>query len=320
MAGVTRSEFTELMVQDMYDWILQDYTELSPVYQQVYKEVPSSAAYEKFTTAVGLGDMLEKPEGEDLRADVPLEAYTVVCKNRTFGRQTRMTKEMVEDAQKVSNILRTTVGTWGESVVRSKDRWYAKLLYEGAVTAGDGIYNNTIPGVVDDATGVKIYDSQTLFGSAHPDKVGNTYSNTAGSTSLTHTNLKTYYDTYITTNAKDERGNEIENTPNTLLITPDNLFTARVILANTAIPGSVDNDINVLASIVNILVWPRLSGTNLWALCQLGVGNMATNRQGPEIDFYQDETSKDYFATINMRWGGCWTDWRPWLGANFSTT
>ncbi len=44
MAGVTRSDFTEQLKQDMYDWILQDYTELSPVYQQVYKEVPSSAA------------------------------------------------------------------------------------------------------------------------------------------------------------------------------------------------------------------------------------------------------------------------------------
>ncbi len=275
---------------------------------------------EKFTTAVGLGDMLEKPEGEDLRADVPLEAYTVICKNRTFGRQTRMTKEMVEDAQKVANILRTTVGTWGESVVRSKDRWYAKLLYQGAISAGDDIYKNTIPGVIDDASGNKIYDGQTLFSASHEDKVGNTYSNTAGSTSLTHTNLKTYYDTYITTNAKDERGNEIENTPNTLLITPDNLFTAKVILANTAIPGSADNDYNVLSSIVNILVWPRLSGTNLWALCQLGQGNVATNRQGPEIDFYQDETSKDYFATINMRWGGVFTDWRQWLGANFSTS
>ena len=216
--------------------------------------------------------------------------------------------EMVEDAQKVSNILRTTVGQWSESVVRSKDRWYSQFFSKGAISAGHQIFNNTIQGVVTDTSGNLIYDSVSFFNSAHVNKAGTSYSNTAGSTSLTHTNLKTYYTTYTDTNAKDERGNEIENVPDVLVIKPDELFNARVILANTAIPGSADNDLNVLAAIVDLMVWPRISGSNIWILGKRKAGLMGTDRKDVELNFYQEEETLDYFTSINLRWGGCVTD------------
>ena len=65
----------------------------------LFDVVSSDAAYEKFTSAIGLGELLEKPEGEDLQADAPLESYTVICSNKTFGRVTRFSKESVEDAK-----------------------------------------------------------------------------------------------------------------------------------------------------------------------------------------------------------------------------
>jgi hypothetical protein len=302
------------------DWYFRDYPELAPTYQELFDIQSSDAAYEQFTTAVGMGDMLEKPEGEDLRADNPLEAYTIVCKNRTFGRMVRFTYEAIEDAQKGGNLLKTTVGQWAKSVARSKDRWYADLIDRGALTAGHTIFDNTIPGVVTDSSGNKIYDGQTFFASAHPDKVGGTYNNTGGTTSLSHTNLKTYYTTYTSTNAFDERGNEIENEPNVLIVKADELFNARVILANTAIPGSADNDINVLAAIVGLMQWQRLQGTSIWLLGRRKAGLMGLERQDALIDFYQDETNKDYYATIFLRWGGCITDWRPWIASNLDTT
>ncbi len=320
MSGVRRTDFTAAMQRDMYDWMFQNYVEVNPVYAQVFKIVPSTSAFDQFTTAVGLGDLLEKPESEDLKADSPLESYTVVCKNRTFGRMVRFSMESIDDAQKGGNLLKSTVGTWSEALIRTKDRFYSKFFGKGAFTSGHEIFNNTIQGVVTDSSGNYIYDGKAFFASDHPDKVGNTYSNTAGSTSLTHTNLKTYYTTYSSTNAMDERGNEIENVPNVLIVKADEIFNARTILANTLIPGSQDNDMNVLASIVNILMWQRISGSNVWILGKLGSGLLATERMSPTIDFYQDETSKDYFATLVARWGGCVVDWRPWLGGNLSTS
>jgi hypothetical protein len=320
MAGVRRSEFTEAMKQDMYPWYFESYDEVPSAYESLFEIKPSDAAYEKFTSAIGLGDLLEKPEGEDLQADSPMESYTIVCRNRTFGRMVRFTYEAVKDTQKVSDLLRTTVGTWGASTARTKDKWYVTFFNKGAFSAGYSVFNNTITGVIDDSSGNLIYDGKSWFNTAHPDKVGNTYSNYSSSNALSHTNLKTVYTTFTSTNNRDERGQIINLMPDTLLIPPALTFTAKVILANTAIPGSADNDVNVLANIVAPFVWPRLSDTDGWYLGAKKMGLMALNRQDAVMDFYQDETNKDYYATIFLRWGGCVTNWRYWYANNVSSS
>jgi hypothetical protein len=44
MAGVRRSEFTEAMKKDLYDWFYQKYVEIEPTYKQLFNVVPSTAA------------------------------------------------------------------------------------------------------------------------------------------------------------------------------------------------------------------------------------------------------------------------------------
>lgn len=321
MSGVRRSDFTEAMKKEMYPWYFESYDETPTVYESLFDIKPSDAAYEKFTSAIGLGDLLEKPEGEDLLTDTPMESYTIVCKNRTFGRQVRFSYESVKDTQKVADLLKATVGTWGKSTARTKDKWYVQFFNKGAYTTGSDIFNNTITGVVDDSSGNYVYDGHPWFDSNHPDKVGGTYDNYDALT-LSHTNLQTVYNTFTCTNNRDERGQIITLTPTTLLIQPSLLFTAKVILANTAIPGSVDNDTNVLANILSPIVWPRLSDTssNGWFVGIPKQGLMGLNRQDAIFDMYQDETSKDYYATIFLRWGGAVTNWRFWHASNTDTS
>ena len=116
MAGVTRSQFTEAMKKDSYGWFWESYPEAALKYEELYDVKTSSAAYEKFTSAIGLGELLEKPEMEDLQTDAPIESYTIICKNRSFGRIVRFSYESVEDAQKTANLLADTVGSWGRMV------------------------------------------------------------------------------------------------------------------------------------------------------------------------------------------------------------
>jgi hypothetical protein len=52
--------------------------------------------------------------------------------------------------------------------------------------------------------------------------------------------------------------------PDTLLIPPDLEFEARRLLQSTLIPGSANNDINVLQGSLNIVVSHDLSSTSLW--------------------------------------------------------
>ena len=308
------------MKKDAYKYFWEAYTEKTTVYDTLFDIVPSNAAYEKFTSAIGMGDLLEKPESEDLSADTPMEGYTVICKNRTFGRLARFSKESVEDAQKTGNLIQQTVGSWGKSYLRTKEKFYAKFFNKGAMTAGDDIFDNTISGVVTDPSGKKIYDGKPFFSTSHADKVGNTYSNYSSSNSLTSANLQTVYTTFTSTNNRDERGNIIELTPDTLLIPPALNFTARVILETQAIPGSADNDINVLTNILNPKVWPYLDDSDGWFVGTAKEGLLATERQDPAIDTWQDETNLDFFVSINCRYGGCITNWRHWYANNISSS
>lgn len=245
---------------------------------------------------------MEKPEGESIQSDAPMEGYTVVCKNRSFARNVKFSKESVDDAKKTANLLQSVVGTWGRALPITKEKFYAKFFNYGAYTAGHDVFNGTVSNVVSDASGDLIYDSQPFFSNSHPDKVGNTYDNYLASTSLSYANLQTAYTTYTSTNNRDERGQQIEIEPNVLLIPRGSLrFTAQEILESDKEPGVFDNTINVLRGIIQPLEWAYLTDSDGWFLGRLRAGLMATDRQGVEMDFYQEEETKSYIASIFTR-------------------
>jgi len=308
------------MKKDMYTYFWEKYDEVPPVYASIFDVVTSDAAYEKFTSAIGLGELLEKPEGEDLQADAPMESYTIVCKNRSYGRLVRFSYETVEDSKKVDNILMTTVGTWGARVPSTKEKFYAQFFNHGAKTAGRDVFNNAITGVVDDPSGNLIYDGDPFFSTSHTSRAGTSYANYSESNALTHANLQTIWSTFHNTNNRDERDNIIVLKANTLLIPPALRFTAQVILESTLIPDSAENDTNVLKAIVQPLEWAYLTDTDSWYLGIAKQGLMATDREDVSLDFWQDETNKDYFASIFTRWGGVVTNWRQWYANNVSST
>jgi len=304
----------------MYKYYFESYPEVPPKYQAIFDVVPSDAAYDQYTTAIGLGELLEKPEGENIQADAPMEGYTVVCKNRSFARRVPFTYETVQDAKKIGNLLSTTVGTWGRYLPITKEKFYAKFFNYGAYTAGQDVFNNTITGVVTDPTGNLIYDGKSFFNDAHPDKVGNTYDNYYASTALTADNLKTVYLAYTTTNNRDERGEIIDLSPDILLIPPALKFTAQEILMTDREVGTINNTINTMRNIVTPMEWSYLTDTDGWFLGKLKMGLMATDREAPSLDFYQDEENLNFFARIFTRFGGAVTQWRYWIGCNISTS
>jgi len=279
----------------------------------------SNKNVEQFTSAIGLGELLEKPEREALQEEKPMESYTIVCKNRTFGRKVGFSYETVADSQK-GNIMEGTVRSWGPALDRTQEKFYAQFFNHGALAVGHDVFNNTVLSVVTDSSGDLIYDGQAFFSTAHPDKIGNTYGNYTATRALSHSNLETTYLTFTTTNNRDERGYPIELTPDTLLIPPALKFTADVILANTLIPGSQDNDKNVLAAIVQPLQWSYLTDTDGWFLGNKKMGLIATDREGVVIDVWMDEETKDVYTSILCRFGGCVTQWRYWYACNISST
>jgi len=297
MAGTMRNQFTEAMADDNYKYFWENYDLTAVQWESIFEVVQSNSAYEKFTSAIGLGELLEKPEGEDLRTDTPIESYTIVCKNAVFGRVVRFSFESIDDSKK-GNPMQNAVASWGKMVPVTKEKYY---------------------GVVSDPSDNLIYDGQPFFSTAHPDKVGNTYANYTASRALSHDNLQTTYNTFTITNNRDERGEIIDLMPTTLLMPPALSFTARAILNSTLIPGSQDNDTNVLANILNPVPWSYLTDADGWFIGVPKMGLMATDRMDVTMDVWQDEMSKDYFASILTRFGGCITNWRFWYANNIAS-
>jgi len=314
MAGVRRSEFTEAMKKDSYKYFWEAYPLTAPKWEELFDVVKSDAAYEQFSSAIGLGELLEKPEGEDLQADSPIESYTIICKNRSFGRLVRMSYETVKDAKKVGNMLSATVGTWGKQLPITKEKFYVKFFNNGV--AGSDVFNNSITGVIEDATGNNIYDNDKFFSTSHTSKAGTDYSNYDSTNNLTHDNLKSTYLIYTNTNNRDERDDIFDLSPDVLVIPPALKFTAQEILNSSLIPGSNDNDTNVLNSIITPMEWSYLTSTTEWFMGKKKQGLLATDREDVSLDFWQDETSKDYFASIFTRFGGCVTNFRYWYRSN----
>ena len=93
-----RSEFTELMTRDLYTWFMEAYDQLQPVYPQIFDVVPLVGAYDQITAGVGLGQLSERPEGDDIVAVNPLEGYTALGKARSFSSSFFLTDEFVQDA------------------------------------------------------------------------------------------------------------------------------------------------------------------------------------------------------------------------------
>lgn len=318
--SVTRNQMTENYKNDMYTYFWEAYPTKAPKYEEIFETIPSESAYEQFTSAIGLGELLEKPENEDIQSDSPMEGYTIICKNRLFARKVSLSYESVQDSKKTANLLSKVVGSWGKALPSTKDKFYAKFFNNGAYSAGHDVFNNTITDVVSDSSGDMGYDNKAFFSTVHPDKVGNTYSNYLAATALTHTNLKTAFTTYTTTNNRDERGGVIELQPDVLLIPSALRFTAQELLNSVLVPGVTNNTTNVLNSIVEPMEWSLLTDTDGWFLGKKKEGLLATDRESINLDFYKDEDNLSYAARIFTRFGGAMLNWRFWMGANIATS
>jgi len=319
-----RNEFTELMTRDMYDWFLEDYDQLQPVYPQIFNVKTITSGFDSQTTGIGLGQLSERKEGDQIVASNPLEGYTVYGKARTFSDSFYLTMEFVEDSDpnKIANAMRDFSSSWSEGVVNSKETFAAKFFNYGGYTAGHDVFNGSAPGVTD-PSGDLIYTGKPFFaltGNNHPAKDGSSYFNSGGALALTSANLQTGYNQMTNANNYDEGGDKIALKPDTLLIPPALRFTARTILESELVVGSANNDINVTQNLVTPLEWQYLTDTDGWFLGARQKGLNFLERKQPVIDFYQDETDRKYYATIDARWGAEVTNWRYWYAANISTS
>ena len=319
-----RQDYPKLMVKDMYGYFFEKYDSLPKKYTEIFEVRNSGSAFEQNTTALGMGKLSERLEGDDIVISNPLEGFTVYAKNRTFSDGFCFTMEIVEDTppEKIENIVRSHAQTWGEMVGVTKEEYAAKFFNYGGYTAGHSTFNASIPGVLTDPSGDLVYDGKPFFNlsnNTRSSKGGGTYYNGLA-VSLSSDNLQTAYNLMTSTNNRTERDERISLMPDILLIPPALKFTADDILKSTNVLGSANNNINPTQNLLTPVVWQYLTDTDAWFVGKAKAGLVWYERKQPVIDFFQDPNNKKFYATIDARWGAAVENWRYWVGSNFSTS
>jgi len=325
-----RSGYIEGMKATAYGYYL-DATEYDPepsIYEQLCDVKTSNKAYEQSTSVVEASDPIEREESDELTAIIPIEGFSTFAKMREFYKMTAISRETVEDHQRFTNFMKDVTRGWANDMKRGKNKQVLNHFNYGGYTAGhDATFDNTITGVLSDPSGDGIYDGTTatpqalfgLSGDTHASKAGGTYYNAIAST-LTEANFETLWNLMTVTNSFNEDDTEISIVPDMLLCSKSLEFTARRILESTLIPGSANNDKNVLNGIVNLLATNYFSDTDAWVLLKAKKGLIFYRRETPVIDIWYEHKNKTHYMSVSERFGIMVKNWRFFASSNLDTS
>ena len=305
-----RNDFTMALTRRGYEIFWENYQEVDNVWEGLFRqENLTGAPYVERASMIGLGDLTEKEENEPISYDAPADGWPVLGKVRTFAKGFNFSMELYEDTQ-IEGLFAQYVAQWGQSYQRTRDKFYAQFFNKGALLTGHDVFDNTIPGVKVDPTGKFIYDGKPFFADAanpHPTKLSDKTITNYFPLALTHENFATVYQFMTINNAFDEKGDEIDLAPDTLVIHPALRFKVKEILDSEFLPSTTGTPSirNPLRGMVNAVIeWRRLDNPNGWFLMKRQQGLVALNRKNLALDVWIDEETKAVKATVNCRFGG----------------
>lgn len=162
-------------------------------------------------------------------------------------------------------------------------------------------------------------DGKALCADDHPrGPEDSTTQDNALALTLTAANLQTAMIAHR--NFTDDRGNLIAVMPDTLIVPPELGFDAAVIAGTDRIPGSANNDMNVVGGrIKRVVEWDYLTDTNAWFLADGAL--MAEHLIWFERVPLEFDTDGDFDTLVAkfrayMRYSRVWADWRWVIGSN----
>jgi len=327
MGGI-RADQTALYLRNMYKAQREGYQEVDTMYDKIHKVVNNvNGAGDKMTQILGQGKLTRHlTESQDIVFKAPVQGWEFLVNYWTFSDGIALSKSAVEDTVKLGNLLKDLSVTWGKQVRIVKEEFGSRPFNEGGNLSGDYIFNGSHTGNTD-SSGDMFYDSEPAFnltGNTRSTKGGGTYYNSVAALTVSPDDFETLYNLHTVTNNRDERDNIVKNPADTLLVRPgSNRFLAdRLIGTERGMPGNQLNDINPYYKLVTVMDWDYLEA----AEGTMYIGKRQTDdwqfreRQKPEIRFFRDETNLGYKASINIRIGMLFKNWRLWSRGGGTST
>ena len=329
MPGAAHLNFDELAKSTIYPKMMEEYDLEPVVHPTIMRRITDAELVNPFghktTTMTGMGEPKERIDGEEIRPDQPGEGYQVITKIRLFANSLKVTEREWErmSTDGLQRFLLDRTRGWGQGYRVKKEKTAALIFTKGAFTAGHDIFTNTFDdGAETDSNPNKIYDGKVFFATDHPSKIGGTaYSNTIPSSALDATNFNTAWTRITDTNAYDERDQEIDISPNVLLIPPGLRAQAHRVLESQRLSGTSQNDSNENMGIVQTVLWRYLRAQPAgWWLGQSQRGVHYYDSGDPVLRTWFDEGTRCHYVSAEVRFGVGVDNWRFWVAANNSTS
>lgn len=290
-----RGQFSQLLAPAMMHIIMEDLQAHQEEYSQFLDVKSSSRAYEEDQILAGFGLAHEKPEGETITYDDPIEGATKRYIHVPYSLGWQVTKEMIADDQyskmekMPKEMIRGCRQTW--------EQVGANVLNLGFTT-------------------VLTADGEALFDTVHPLLGGGTYPNRLnpdqefGVTSLQDILILFEY-------MVNERGLKVSLSPTDLWIPADLQFVVSRVLQSQFEPFSGENQVNPLQNRLNPHILHYLSDTNAWFVSSKDKNDARFYwRNRPEVESQDDFESKGTKHSVYFRISAGVTDWRGWAGSN----
>lgn len=271
----------EPILNEVFDGV---YEQRKDEYKQIFTESAGiKRSYHEEPVMYGFGSAPELPDGSPVTYDSGGVAYIKRYVYKVYGLAFALSETLVEDGDHI-RLGSMFSKALAQSLVETKETNTANILnraFNGSFVGGDGVALNV---------------------NNHPRADGGTYSNIlATAANLSQTSLEQQL--INVRNAVDDRGKRIRLTPECMVVAPDNMFQAEVLLNSTLRTGTANNDINPVKSmgmLSKVCVLSRLtSGTAWWIKTDAPEGLKVLTRRamkrGMEGDW--DTGSMRYKAT-----------------------
>ena len=321
--AVTRSNLTKAMSKDLYIYTMEAYNAEKIVHGEIFESADSTSEYEQYTSAMGPGTLSEVTEAQTLPQVTASEGFTVYIANRKIGQRLKISKEAVEDNQKIKDFLKVWAKGWGEAIAVTKAKKHAQLFLYGAYTAGHDVFLNSSPSNTP-SYGKLVYDSKPLFtaeGNERTAKHGGTYYNFKLTHNFNSQNLQTLVQLMTQTNAFNEAGIEISIMPDVFYcrLYSDVWYAAKRLFESE---GDINNaggaagTTNVWRGAFKVIGDRFFTDSDAFVILTAKKGLMSLNRVSPETDFYEDEDNDCFVAKVRARYGCGVTNFRYLVAAN----
>jgi len=302
----TRANFADALDPAFRKFYSDADKELDYKYTQIFNVLTSGKNIEKDSSISGLTKLARINEGEAATTDGPIQGYDTTYTHEKYGRKTVITEEMIADDQ------------FREVEKRAKN--LAASLNRTVETSASNVLNNgwTAGGGTED-THQSGGDSYALFYASHPRSDGGTAISNTTSMDLAEDAIETILNAMRAT--KDDRGELILVTPNTLIIPPALEREARILLESSGRTGTTNNDINPYKGALNLVVWDFLgsaAGGSDTAYFVLDSKNHNLNwfwRERQALDRNVDFDTGNIEYKLTARWSNGFSGWRGTYGS-----